>query len=212
MSQSSLTDDPAFEAVLNCGICLDKFKRPKLLQCSHSFCQKCLQKWCRNQRSIRCPLCKIITKKPHKGIANLRDDFRYHQFVECLRAARSDGGQTCGDYKGNGVDERRRPQRRQNERDNKGSDVSNRGDGDKTLDNWSVGEVCRRMMDMTVNGVKEAISMAAIVLMAMIEMLAVVIWEVITIVKTKIRWWRWPIRGWWRERLRQDGRHLQTTF
>ena len=90
MARKSLEDDPAFESVLNCGICLDTLSAPKLLQCNHSFCQKCLQLWNKNNPSIRCPMCQRITQMPSGGIAALPNDFRHNQFVDCLREARPD--------------------------------------------------------------------------------------------------------------------------
>ena len=92
MTQRRLEDDPAFEAILNCGICFTNMTRPKLLDCSHSFCQSCLQQWVStlNAWQIKCPLCNKLTAKPWRGIAGLPDDFRLNQFLDCLRKANLD--------------------------------------------------------------------------------------------------------------------------
>ena len=92
MTLRRLEDDPAFEAILNCGICFTNMTRPKLLDCSHSFCQSCLQQWdsTLNAWQIKCPLCNKLTAKPWRGIAGLADDFRLHQFLDCLRKANLD--------------------------------------------------------------------------------------------------------------------------
>ena len=92
MTQRRLEDDPAFEAILNCGICFTNMTRPKLLDCSHSFCQSCLEQWVNtlNAWQINCPLCNKLTEKAWRGITGLPDDFRLQQFLGCLRKANLD--------------------------------------------------------------------------------------------------------------------------
>ena len=35
--------NPALQNILECSICLDEFKQPKMLPCQHSFCEECLK-------------------------------------------------------------------------------------------------------------------------------------------------------------------------
>jgi len=43
-----------------CSICLDHYKRPKTLQCSHKFCLQCISKWIYLEHNETCPLCRNI--------------------------------------------------------------------------------------------------------------------------------------------------------
>ncbi|CAI5687263.1 zinc-binding protein A33-like [Oreochromis niloticus] len=46
------------EEDLSCTVCLDIFKDPVVLSCSHSFCKSCLQTWWGDKTVHECPLCK----------------------------------------------------------------------------------------------------------------------------------------------------------
>jgi len=59
---------------LNCSICVDKFKDPKLLSCLHSFCLVCLEK-ISTKNIITCPTCKKETDIPNSKISDLPTDF-----------------------------------------------------------------------------------------------------------------------------------------
>nr|XP_015811967.2 zinc-binding protein A33 [Nothobranchius furzeri] len=43
---------------LHCPICLEVFKDPVILPCSHSFCKACLRSWWVEKRIQQCPICK----------------------------------------------------------------------------------------------------------------------------------------------------------
>lgn len=45
------------EENLNCPLCLDLFKDPVVLSCSHSFCSVCLER-CVGENARQCPLCR----------------------------------------------------------------------------------------------------------------------------------------------------------
>nr|XP_061807822.1 E3 ubiquitin-protein ligase TRIM35-like [Nerophis lumbriciformis] len=47
----------SLEKHLECPTCLDIFKDPVMLPCSHSFCRACLQQW-KDKRERSCPLCR----------------------------------------------------------------------------------------------------------------------------------------------------------
>ncbi|XP_023193512.1 nuclear factor 7, ovary-like [Xiphophorus maculatus] len=48
---------------LCCPVCLEIFKDPVILSCSHSFCKECLQKYWRDKPGRECPLCKRRSSK-----------------------------------------------------------------------------------------------------------------------------------------------------
>lgn len=41
-----------------CSVCLEVFRDPVVLSCSHSFCKPCLQKWWAEKVTRDCPICK----------------------------------------------------------------------------------------------------------------------------------------------------------
>ncbi|XP_078695200.1 uncharacterized protein LOC144924122 [Branchiostoma floridae x Branchiostoma belcheri] len=72
------------EDFLECQICLQPYRRPKVLSCLHSFCQQCLEEFLKKQKvktELDCPTCRNKTVLPGGGVAELKDNF----FVESLR-------------------------------------------------------------------------------------------------------------------------------
>ncbi|XP_064806245.1 E3 ubiquitin-protein ligase TRIM35-like [Oncorhynchus masou masou] len=57
-SRSSLPEED-----LSCTVCLDIFKDPVMLSCSHSFCQACLKECWKDKESRECPLCRGRSSK-----------------------------------------------------------------------------------------------------------------------------------------------------
>ena len=53
---------------LNCAICLDTYTDPKLLQCTHAYCTKCLIKLVvrdqQGQLILTCSTCRQVTPVP----------------------------------------------------------------------------------------------------------------------------------------------------
>lgn len=48
----------SLEEELHCQICLDIYKNPVILPCSHSFCKDCLKSWFTSKAIKECPICK----------------------------------------------------------------------------------------------------------------------------------------------------------
>ena len=81
------------EEQVNCPICLDTYNEPKLLQCSHVYCKKCLVSLAsRNQQSrclskpllLVCPICRVVT--PVVGeVATLQPAFQSNQIIDVLK-------------------------------------------------------------------------------------------------------------------------------
>ena len=44
-----------------CGLCLEEFKRPKLLPCEHVFCMECLKPYVNPKNLLACPRCRKET-------------------------------------------------------------------------------------------------------------------------------------------------------
>ncbi|XP_050398275.1 E3 ubiquitin-protein ligase TRIM56 [Patella vulgata] len=59
---------------LNCSICLNDFKKPKILDCFHSFCESCLSDYVRKYEEngeFMCPLCRRTILIPTGGVKDL---------------------------------------------------------------------------------------------------------------------------------------------
>ena len=80
MATSSVSArDEALSRMLECPICLDKLEKPRMLKCFHFFCLACLQN-CKEKQSIRCGVCRKITRE--KDIASVPI---VNDFVEALQ-------------------------------------------------------------------------------------------------------------------------------
>ena len=73
------------EEQLTCGICLEPYADPKLLQCFHVFCEKCLQPLARRSsqgQAISCPNCRHLTSLPQNGVPGLQGAFLVHNLFD----------------------------------------------------------------------------------------------------------------------------------
>ena len=74
------------EEQLNCSICLDIFTDPKLLQCFHVYCRKCLvplvdrDQW--GKLGLTCPICRQVTPISDRGVAGLQPAFHINHLLE----------------------------------------------------------------------------------------------------------------------------------
>ena len=76
------------EEELNCSICLDTYSDPKLLQCLHAYCRKCLVKLVvrdqQGQLILTCPICRHDTPVPANGVAGLQPAFQINHLLEIM--------------------------------------------------------------------------------------------------------------------------------
>ena len=72
------------DAQLECSICLDTFKQPKLLPCFHVFCKSpCLEKLvAKDGHSLTCPTCQHIVPLSKKGVDGLQSDFHIDRLFD----------------------------------------------------------------------------------------------------------------------------------
>ena len=77
------------EDQLNCAICLDTYTEPKVLQCHHVYCRKCLVRLVvrdqQGQLILTCPKCRHDTHIPaDDGIGDLQSAFEVNHFLEII--------------------------------------------------------------------------------------------------------------------------------
>ena len=66
-----------------CGLCSEFYVDPRILQCIHSFCSKCLKKLAEEQGpKLTCPTCSKTTSLTEEGIDALSKDLRKSYEVE----------------------------------------------------------------------------------------------------------------------------------
>ncbi|OWF42353.1 RING finger protein nhl-1-like [Mizuhopecten yessoensis] len=84
------------EQLLQCAICLDRFKQPKLLPCQHTFCETpCLENLVNFlSRSIKCPECRAEHRVPYQGVSSFPNNLTIRNFLEIptKRIRRTSGG------------------------------------------------------------------------------------------------------------------------
>ncbi|XP_078589151.1 E3 ubiquitin-protein ligase TRIM56-like [Branchiostoma floridae x Branchiostoma japonicum] len=83
---SKISDD-----FLECTICLEPFKGPKILPCLHTFCKGCLEKCVTQQGKdeFPCPTCRSETVIPEGGVAGFKDNFFVVSLSDTIRAHKS---------------------------------------------------------------------------------------------------------------------------
>ncbi|XP_038053706.1 E3 ubiquitin-protein ligase TRIM56-like [Patiria miniata] len=71
---------------LECSICTNRFRQPKLLDCLHTFCLQCLQELRQSQdpsgTKLTCPLCRRDTMLKGSEVADLPNNFAFSALVE----------------------------------------------------------------------------------------------------------------------------------
>ncbi|KAK7906815.1 hypothetical protein WMY93_015427 [Mugilogobius chulae] len=83
------------EEELHCEVCLDIFKDPVILPCSHSFCKACIQIWWTNKVTKECPICKV--KHLRADIHSLPSNLSLRKLCEAfeLQKAKDEATPVC---------------------------------------------------------------------------------------------------------------------
>ena len=81
------------EELIKCPVCLETCTTPRILNCSHVYCQKCLIGLVeRNQEAqghhLPCPECREVTPMPARGVAGLRSARLANSLIEFLGHAK----------------------------------------------------------------------------------------------------------------------------
>ncbi|KAK7088644.1 tripartite motif-containing protein 59-like [Littorina saxatilis] len=89
-SDASLPSLSSKREALTCALCLEVFRNPKLLSCTHTFCQKCLEDLVTRHPdgSFPCPSCRRDIQVPDGGASAFQANFYIEQ--EDLERARSE--------------------------------------------------------------------------------------------------------------------------
>ncbi|XP_078664191.1 uncharacterized protein LOC144907250 [Branchiostoma floridae x Branchiostoma belcheri] len=77
---------------LECTICLEPFKDPKVLPCLHTFCEGCLKKFVAQDKvknKFQCPTCRIDTVLPKGGVASFKNNFFVQSLGDTVQAHKS---------------------------------------------------------------------------------------------------------------------------
>ncbi|KAL8617683.1 hypothetical protein ACOMHN_064937 [Nucella lapillus] len=88
MSDSEMTySADHVQRLLQCSVCLDRFRQPKLLPCQHTFClSPCLEGLVdRRTRFLRCPECRADHLVPRGGPSHFPNNLTIISFLELPR-------------------------------------------------------------------------------------------------------------------------------
>ena len=76
----SYASEMELNSLEQCNVCRKTMIDPRILECSHSFCLKCLESSTVSDESPRCPTCQIAFLRPHGGNKYLKKN----EFIEQL--------------------------------------------------------------------------------------------------------------------------------
>ncbi len=81
---------------LECSICLEFYKKPKVLPCMHTFCLSCLDEHIKKssvdgkKQQFHCPYCRELIKVPMNGPGGFTTNHMFINFQELLEAENTD--------------------------------------------------------------------------------------------------------------------------
>lgn len=86
---AKLLQTEQFEELLTCAVCLDRYNKPKLLPCQHTFCQEpCMEglvNWL--YRKLDCPECRAEHRVPIGGVQNFPNNLTIISFLDLTARA-----------------------------------------------------------------------------------------------------------------------------
>ena len=83
MTEYSSSD--SLRDALECRICTEEFRDPRMLPCKHTFCLECLERTCRDKQpgeNIPCPFCRVEFQLPDDGIKGIPTNLFMEKVVE----------------------------------------------------------------------------------------------------------------------------------
>ena len=93
--------------LLSCGICLGRYRRPKVLPCLHTFCQNCLATYVPpHSLAITCPVCRQTSILPLEGVAGLQTNFFVTNLIDVVSGTQQQvlcAGSACRELGGEEV-------------------------------------------------------------------------------------------------------------
>ncbi|XP_070555556.1 tripartite motif-containing protein 3-like [Ptychodera flava] len=63
------------EGFLSCPICFERYKKPKILPCHHTFCEKCLTTFVGKETEMICPTCYTPCPLSADGVKHLKSSY-----------------------------------------------------------------------------------------------------------------------------------------
>lgn len=84
-----MSDTGDIHHVLECSMCLEGFKEPKILPCFHTFCLNCLKAYVTvtaNDNSFVCPLCRKAIDIPEGGVEEFQNNF----YIQSIKTRKTD--------------------------------------------------------------------------------------------------------------------------
>ena len=75
--------------LLECAVCLERYKSPKELDCQHSFCESpCLEQLLSpTTRTIQCPICRATQVVPGGDTSQLKPNRTIQQFIDASQVS-----------------------------------------------------------------------------------------------------------------------------
>jgi len=98
-----------FTEIALCSICTEVFTNPRLLECRHTFCLECLEKYAEEKhcgQTVACPICRQPSVIPTGGMVNLERNRDMERLVETSRRVESrlkEGLSHCEEHAGKPV-------------------------------------------------------------------------------------------------------------
>nr|XP_006814333.1 PREDICTED: tripartite motif-containing protein 2-like [Saccoglossus kowalevskii] len=81
---------------LQCPICLERFVKPKILPCFHSFCESCLASDAARRKKPKCPLCRKFFMIPRGGVQVLADNHLLNNILDLVKRSENKySGKMC---------------------------------------------------------------------------------------------------------------------
>ncbi|XP_070549544.1 RING finger protein nhl-1-like [Ptychodera flava] len=68
--------------LLECQVCLTRYRNPKSLPCQHSFCQHCLEQLVKVAKQPSCPVCRKNFRLPLGGVEKLPPSFYINSLLQ----------------------------------------------------------------------------------------------------------------------------------